>query len=62
MLRFHVHKNSAALKSYLTNSLESGEYFVNEQELPGVWGGQGARLLGLSGNVKQHDIARRCEN
>lgn len=50
MLRIHQQSNAADAKSYFTRA----DYFINQQELVGRWRGEGAKLLGLSGDV-QHD-------
>lgn len=50
MLRIHQQSNADAAKSYYTRA----DYLVNQNELVGRWRGEGAKRLGLSGEV-QHD-------
>lgn len=60
MLRIHQSENSAAAKSYYTQGLSKGDYY--SQELPGVWGGKAAGMLGLQGIVQQEDFNSLVEN
>ena len=62
MLRIHACQNEAAAKQYFTSSLDRGDYYMSDQELPGFWGGRGAELLGLSGRVAQKDFFKLTEN
>jgi conjugative relaxase-like TrwC/TraI family protein len=62
MIRMVVSSNSAAAKSYFTKSLDRGDYYREGQEMAGIWYGSGAKLLGLSGEVKQRDFFALCEN
>jgi len=62
MLRIHACQNEAAAKQYFTSSLDRGDYYMSDQELPGFWGGRGAELLGLSGTVAQKDFFKLTEN
>lgn len=58
MLRIIAQTSSAAAKSYYSTS----DYLSEDQELAGVWRGQGAERLGLSGDVKQQDWDALCDN
>lgn len=62
MLRVVVCASSAAAKKYFAGGLSQGDYYVNESELAGVWGGVGAKLLGLEGEVTKRDFHRLCDN
>ena len=59
MLRIIQSTSSTQAKSYYS---QADYYLANEQELPGQWRGEGARLLGLSGEVKQADWESLCDN
>ena len=60
MLRINQQKNLVATRNYLTSSAEY--YRGGQQELPGIWGGIGAGLLGLDGEVSKLAFAALCEN
>lgn len=53
MLRIVVSKSAEAAKRYFRTGLQRGDYYLAGDELGvdagGVWGGQGAELLGLRG-------------
>jgi len=59
MLRVRQSSDSSHAKSYFT---KSDYYLGNEQELPGLWRGEGARRLGLSGEVQKDAWDALCEN
>jgi conjugative relaxase-like TrwC/TraI family protein len=59
MLRVNQSTDSSNAKSYYSAS----DYYVGqEQEMPGQWRGEGARLLGLSGEIDRHDWNALCDN
>ena len=58
MLRIVQQSNSAAAKGYFFKA----DYYADGAELPGVWGGRGAALLGLSGEVKREAFYALCDN
>lgn len=58
MLRINQNSSSAGAKSYYTQA----DYYTEGQELVGVWRGQGAERLGLSGNVGKADWDALCDN
>ena len=58
MLRIHQQSSSDAAKQYYA----SADYYTNGQETIGRWGGEGARMLGLEGQVSRHEFNRLCEN
>lgn len=59
MLRIIQSTSSAQAKSYYS---QADYYLANEQELAGQWRGEGARLLGLSGEVRQSEWESLCDN
>jgi conjugative relaxase-like TrwC/TraI family protein len=59
MLRIIQSTSSTQAKSYYS---QADYYLANEQELPGQWRGEGARLLGLSGEVRQSEWDSLCDN
>ena len=55
--------NAKAAKDYYAQHLAPGDYYAKETaELKGVWHGRGADMLGLSGEVRQEDYFRLCDN
>lgn len=58
MLRITQTSNAAGAKSYYSTS----DYYLDGQELPGVWGGKGAKRLALSGAVEREAWERLCDN
>ncbi|WP_020472296.1 MobF family relaxase [Zavarzinella formosa] len=58
MLRVTQQSNSAAAKSYYSQS----DYLSEGQELVGSWGGEGAKRLGLDGVVDKESFDRLCDN
>jgi len=54
--------SAAAAKSYYTEGLSKGDYYVQGQELPGQWRGKGAEQLGLNQTVEKKDFERLCDN
>lgn len=57
MLRITQCTNTDRAKSYYS----SADYYLDGQELPGVWRGKGAERLGLSGAVASEDWQRICD-
>ncbi len=66
MLRMTESVSAEAAKKYFDNALSRGEYYHDEkildQESPGLWGGEGARRLGLAGEVDQDSFHALCDN
>ncbi|AWM40157.1 Multifunctional conjugation protein TraI [Gemmata obscuriglobus] len=58
MLRIVQQSHANAAKGYYAQS----DYYVDGAELPGAWGGRGAALLGLSGEVQREDFHALCDN
>ncbi len=60
MLRIQQQTSSKAARSYYSSR---GEYYLGiSQELPSTWGGKGAMLLGLAGEVAREEFDALCEN
>jgi len=59
-------KSSKAAKDYYTQHIAPGDgrYYTEEnaQQMKGVWHGRGAEMLQLSGEVRQDDFFRLCDN
>lgn len=62
MLRVVQSSSSGQAKRYYTDGLEQGDYYLGDAERPGIWGGKGALLLGLTGHVERAAFHRLCEN
>jgi conjugative relaxase-like TrwC/TraI family protein len=58
MLRIVQSTSAGQTKGYYARS----DYYTEGQELAGIWRGEGARLLGLSGEVEQPAWDALCEN
>jgi conjugative relaxase-like TrwC/TraI family protein len=58
MLRIVQSNSSGRARSYYTTA----DYYTEGQELTGVWRGEAARLLGLSGDVTREAWELLCEN
>jgi hypothetical protein len=59
MLRIIQNSHAVGAKSYYT----TGDYYLDgeEQELPGVWRGEGAKKLGLFGEIQRADWDALCD-
>ena len=57
-MRIIQNSSVGGAKSYYSTA----DYYTEGQELAGVWRGQGARLLGLSGEVSNKDWDALCDN
>ena len=60
MIRVNCCKTNA--KFYYTKNLSRGDYYSQNQEIPGQWGGKGTERLGLSGGVSHEAFAALCDN
>ena len=58
MLRIIQNRSSTSAKSYYAHS----DYLSEGQELTGHWGGKGAKMLGLRGEVAKQHFDRLCDN
>ena len=62
MLRMIQTKSAEQAKSYYVSGLSREDYYLQGQELDGMWGGKGAELLSLSGTVGADAFYDLCEN
>lgn len=66
MLRIEVSRSSGAAKRYFKTGLQRGDYYLAGDELivetGGVWGGEGAALLGLVGPAGLTVFGRLSDN
>lgn len=62
MLRITPLAGTGRVKDYFTESLSRGDYYLNKQELAGVWGGKQAAQFDLTGAVEKKEFFRLCEN
>lgn len=63
MLRIHQSNSAENAKGYYTSGLEDAhDYYAAGANKHGQWFGEGAKLLGLSGDVSQRDFFRLCDN
>ena len=58
MLRIVPQSNAAAAKGYYSRS----DYYAADLDLPARWGGRGAAMLGLSGEVTKAQFDSLCDN
>ncbi len=58
MLRIRQNSHAAGAKSYYGLA----DYYLEGQELPGLWRGEGARRLGLNGEVQKEHWDALCDN
>jgi conjugative relaxase-like TrwC/TraI family protein len=49
-------------KGYFEAHLSVGDYYAENERVPGEWMGKGAELLGLSGTVTRDQFLALCEN
>jgi conjugative relaxase-like TrwC/TraI family protein len=61
MLRIIQNTSAAGAKNYYT-SASMAEYYTEGQELTGIWRGEGAARLGLSGAVQKEAWDALCDN
>jgi conjugative relaxase-like TrwC/TraI family protein len=61
MLRIIQNTSAAGAKSYYT-SASMADYYTEGQELEGIWRGEGAARLGLSGAVQKEAWDALCDN
>ena len=53
MLRITTSASAKAAENYFKEALAKGDYYFDEQEIVGIWGGKGAELLDLSGPLSK---------
>jgi conjugative relaxase-like TrwC/TraI family protein len=68
MLRITQSTSSAGAKKYFDEALTKADYYLSDQDvIPSAWGGKGAEMLGLSGEVAQKAVSQKdfhalCDN
>src|ERR1700689_3621438 len=62
MLRITPSTSAEGAKKYFTESLTRSDYYIDGQEVAGRWGGKGATVLGLSGEVDHKGYFALCDN
>ena len=62
MMRMIQNNSADQAKAYFTDALAKSDYYVSDQELPGIWQGKLAERLGLSGHTERDDFFALCEN
>jgi conjugative relaxase-like TrwC/TraI family protein len=62
MIRMIQSRSSAHAKAYFQDALSKSDYYVSDQELAGVWQGQLATRMGLSGFVDKEAFFDLCDN
>jgi conjugative relaxase-like TrwC/TraI family protein len=62
MLRVTPSTSAGSAKSYFGKSLTRDDYYIDGQEVAGLWGGKGAERLGLSGQVDAESYFALCDN
>ncbi len=68
MLRITMNKSASGAKKYYCEQyykegqFAQHDYYAESNEAIGRWGGDAARMLGLSGDVCKQDFARLCDN
>lgn len=62
MLRIIQSKSAMAAKSYYSEGLSKEDYYSEEQEIIGKWGGKAAELLGLLGQVGKKEFDALADN
>ncbi len=60
MLRITQQSSPDGAKAYYTSA--GADYYAEGQELVGRWGGEGAKMLGLSGKVSGREFSALCDN
>ena len=62
MLRMTLSDNAAGAKSYFSEGLSRQDYYAENQEIIGEWGGKAAARLRLAGPVDKQAFDRLCDN
>lgn len=62
MLRITASMSAAGAKKYFGEGLERPDYYMDGQEVTGLWGGEGAKRLGLRGEVDRESYFSLCDN
>jgi TrwC relaxase len=59
MLRITTSHSAEGAKKYFDVSLKTGDYYTRDI---GAWGGKGAEMLGLKGEVERKDFVALINN
>ena len=59
MLRITTSHSAEAAKNYFDVALKTGDYYTKDV---GIWGGKGAEILGLEGEVERKDFVALANN
>ena len=59
MLRITTSHSAEAAKNYFDVALKTSDYYTKDV---GTWGGKGAKILGLTGNVERKDFVALANN
>jgi conjugative relaxase-like TrwC/TraI family protein len=62
MLRITPNKSAAGATRYFDEGLSKSDYYAEKGEIIGMWGGEGAKLLNLSGEVTKEGFEKLCYN
>lgn len=62
MLRVYQSANAKQAKDYFNMELTQGDYYFDQQQVVGQWGGKAAAMLGLSGEVSQEAFNQLVDN
>jgi conjugative relaxase-like TrwC/TraI family protein len=64
MIFINHFSNAKSAQDYFTQHLSPGDYYHGKDaaEMPGVWGGKGAEILRLAGQVEKDDFFALCQN
>lgn len=62
MIRMIQSSSASHAKSYFTDALVKSDYYLNDQELPGIFAGKIAERLSIAGLVTKEDFFTLCEN
>lgn len=62
MLRIFQSTNASDARSYFVQALDKEDYYVDDREIVGHWGGHARDLLGVQGIVTPTAFARLCDN
>lgn len=49
-------------KAYFSDALSKSDYYISDQEMPGLWEGKLAARLGLSGGITKEQFFDLCDN
>lgn len=58
MLRIIQNNSASGARRYY----QASDYYIDGQEMPGVWHGRGAQMLGLRGTIERDDWEAMCEH